>query len=734
MRPTIALCCIMRNEAHNLTPMLQSVRGCFDEIHLTDTGSTDNTLSFVDKINDKIDMKDPEWEGIPRIRVHHFDWVHDFAKARNYSISHTRADFFMWLDLDDRLSDRAAFIHWRDHVMHTAHYWMATYNYHFDKNGNPDMVFTRERVLRNNFGFYCKSFLHEGFVMKDPAKQYWPNRVNTWTVNHDRPDRDGWEFKRNLEIYDSKPVEEYDARLKFYRGKELLENARPLEASPWLMDALRDDALELHDRIMCIQFAATAAKTCGAIEEARKLCFQGIRLLAQKPEYWLILGDIAKESGNLADAILYYDAALKCSNHGGGGFLVTTHFANNEWPLSSLVKCFIDLCNADRAKEYNERLRAFNPEMAHENDFLISRMSKLSHVPKDQKKTQDIIISCMPGGVTSDWDEGELATKGLGGSETACVEIARLLREKTGRDVIVYNSRSAPKLEKSGVRYIPNQFIHEYFLHKEPRVHIHWRHACRLTNGPSYIWSHDLVTPMGERLDQYDKYICLSEFHKNYVKEMQLVPDDKITVIGNGINPEHFKDKGSFAKNPLKVLFPGSPDRGLDRVIQIVRRAREMAGIEFEMHCFYGFRNMRLMGLNEMADKLEAMIRENPWVRYHGFVGKKELYGHMFESAFWLYPANFIETYCITAIECLAAGVFPIVRSMGALPYTLGDAVANNRALLLSRDCDTEEEIDFWAKALVDSHRDRAWERVNYDPNEFSWSKIADQMIKEFGL
>src|SRR3954470_20229361 len=97
-RPSIALNMIVKNEAHNLGPLLQSVRSCVDEIHITDTGSTDNTLGFIEKINEHIAKKDADWSGLPTIQVHKFDWVDDFAAARNYSFSFAKTDYCLWLD------------------------------------------------------------------------------------------------------------------------------------------------------------------------------------------------------------------------------------------------------------------------------------------------------------------------------------------------------------------------------------------------------------------------------------------------------------------------------------------------------------------------------------------------------------------------------------------------------------------------------------------------------------
>src|SRR6185312_105468 len=144
---------IVKNEAHNLSQLFQSVKDCFDEIHITDTGSTDNTLGFLDRINEHVRSGHPEWLGLPQINVHHFKWVDDFSEARNFSFSHAKTDYICWLDADDVLSDAKAFITWRDKIMHAAHYWVAVYNYAYDNRGQVVCKFIRERVVKNNYGF-----------------------------------------------------------------------------------------------------------------------------------------------------------------------------------------------------------------------------------------------------------------------------------------------------------------------------------------------------------------------------------------------------------------------------------------------------------------------------------------------------------------------------------------------------------------------------------------------------
>ena len=69
---TISVCMIVKNEEKTLPVCLKSLEGIADELIVVDTGSTDSTVAVAEAAGAK---------------VFHFEWVDDFAKARNFSLS-----------------------------------------------------------------------------------------------------------------------------------------------------------------------------------------------------------------------------------------------------------------------------------------------------------------------------------------------------------------------------------------------------------------------------------------------------------------------------------------------------------------------------------------------------------------------------------------------------------------------------------------------------------------------
>ena len=86
---TLSLCAIVRNEEGNIGRMIESVRDAVDEIVVVDTGSTDGTVSVLERMG---------------VTPHRFEWCDDFSKARNHSLSKATKDWILVLDADETIS------------------------------------------------------------------------------------------------------------------------------------------------------------------------------------------------------------------------------------------------------------------------------------------------------------------------------------------------------------------------------------------------------------------------------------------------------------------------------------------------------------------------------------------------------------------------------------------------------------------------------------------------------
>lgn len=732
--PSISLCLIAKNEEKNVQRLLDSVKGCFDQIVFVDTGSTDKTVEIAEKNG---------------CEVHHFKWINDFSAARNFSFSKAKCDYIAWLDLDDELRNPDAFKHWRDTAMEFADCWFASYNYAVDKDRKPIISFVRERVFKRSKGPKFQYPIHEGIIID----QGWSrDYAVTWAVDHLRDEQDIKQDKsRNLKILeDMRSSGTLDARLQFYYGKELYEQGEPYKAIDAFDEALKNEALEPHDRLLSFQYGAYSCIQSAdnlkdeLVEQKNKLmnkalsfALDGIKLDPNRAEFWVLCGDIYLKSRQLVQAIPYYGAAKRCYNakangspYEGAVYSFVDCYGLN--PTLQLSKIYMGLGRVEEARaEATEAVEKYNSDEAKSILAELNRIADLTKLDNNQEEVRDIVFTCPPQ-TAYQFDEELYKTKAMGGSETALIQMAKYLKEVTGRPVKVFNMRDTNLTADSGVEYLSNKDLVQYMSKYKPAVHIAWRHNIKLTNAPSYLWCHDLVTPTVETKLNEDKILCLTNFHRDYVMAKQGVSADKIIVTRNGIPVEKFKFERK-KKNPNKLLWMSSPDRGLDRAMYVCDEVRKEFP-DIELHVYYGLENLYKYGLADLANRLKEMMAERPWVKYHGFTEQSQMYREVSDGVIWVHPCNFIETFCITALEMLELGVFPVTRSLGALRDTLREAKDKGMAVMLDHDCVEHSEVMAYANQVKKALKERSWENVKLDSEKHSWKSIAKEWVDLFNL
>lgn len=720
-RPTLSLALIAKNEEENIERLFKSIEGCFDEVVLVDTGSTDKTVELAEKLG---------------ARVEHFTWVNDFSAARNYSFSKCTSDYIMWLDLDDVLEKQEAFKLWRDKVMMLADYWVATYHYASDAvTGNPTCSFIRERVVKREMGMEWKYFIHEGIIPNSSRGAVKTNYTSSWHVKHCRTDADlAKDRLRNLNIFEQNKTK-LDNRMRYYYGKELFEAQKPVEAIEQLGIALSNIDLEMHDRMLAYQYIAYAYMQTERYEKALEIAHQGNILEPNRAELLIVIGDCYLKLGRLADAIPTYTAAKACLRSNGPTPIFHVIQNYTTYPRNQLARVWANLGNIDLAiKEAKECYELFNDQEAKTILDELEKMSKLSVGYKNAVECEDIVMTTLPQSPYL-WDPEIAKTKAMGGSETAAIEMAKHLHKLTGRRVKVFNSRlqfSAVDIVSDGVEYLDNSKMHEYLSQYKPWVHIAWRHNNKVTDAPTYLWCHDLVTQGAENVSNYEKIFCLTPFHKDFVKVMQSLPDDKIHVTRNGIIPERFTGFKVEDKDPNMFVFSSSPDRGLDRTMRVLDKVREKHS-DIKLHVFYGIEHLEKYGLKALQDTLKSMMDERKdWVIYHGATQQDVMMEHFKKAAYCVQPSDFIETSMISAMERVLCGVYQIIRKVGGAVDTLAEAESLGMATLVDSECITELEYQVYVDATNKAIEEEAYKRVNMSAEKFSWESVAKEWVEFF--
>lgn len=309
----------------------------------------------------------------------------------------------------------------------------------------------------------------------------------------------------------------------------------------------------------------------------------------------------------------------------------------------------------------------------------------------------------------------------LGGSESAAFYLARELK-RAGHQVTVFTSDESLALgrEYDGVNYIwhgpidqrsllgsafeqyatniPHDVLivqrHPMAFHKQyqAKVCVHQMHDLAL---------HRLNGAVQHGVWQVDAMTGVSQWHVDQMREVYGVKPDLLRVVPNGVDPELYDDAkwsvmpvvrtpaceqperitvGSteiihLPRDEFLMLYQSRPERGLDHLVRsggiMERLAREHVQVRLIV---VGYDNTT----PEMAPVYQAwqqMAAALPNVTYLGALDKGRLAQLQKRCDLLLYPTEFKEVSCISAMEAMHAGLPLLTSDCAALRETCAEAV-----------------------------------------------------------
>jgi tetratricopeptide (TPR) repeat protein len=349
-------------------------------------------------------------------------------------------------------------------------------------------------------------------------------------------------------------------------------------------------------------------------------------------------------------------------------------------------------------KDYKIAQKVWNPPNGLIEDKLkLLRKRKKGAAPeeiKDERKRlrgtrPDKSICFYTSPIPEVWHPKTIEKDGCGGSEIAVVEIAERFAADGWRTV-VFGTPGEHKGVYNDVEY----WSSDEFLPSEPfKVFVSSRapqtFEVPLSCKTSLLWMHDVN--VGDQLykvkDRPDRIIALTEWHKNPLSNRYGISKDRFAILPNGLKTKFYeKDRSSDDSNIPNFIWSSSPDRGLDVLLGLWPSIRDRYP-EARLDIFYGWnlidkiidamKNRGQYGTYLEYIKTNIMLKmhelglEEGGIYNHGRVNQKELSDAQYNAGFWAYPTEFMETFCITALENQAAGVIPITSNLAALQETV---------------------------------------------------------------
>ena len=260
----------------------------------------------------------------------------------------------------------------------------------------------------------------------------------------------------------------------------------------------------------------------------------------------------------------------------------------------------------------------------------------------------------------SKFDKLTYVENGIGGSEYAVIKLAEQFY-KNGHEVIVTGEVYTETID--GVSYThsgdlqPNQHF-DVVIATNYINYIIFLESMDITFDKSYFWLHnDSFYPwyMGERLvndgfdyltsDKLTKLVCVSKYHYNDMVKKYSQISDKITYVENAIDPSDFEGI-DVERVESQFIYTSAPDRGLENLLKIWPDIKQMKPSA----------KLYVASPPYAADWLEGYIDDYDDVEFIGSQNPSNLYKLIKQSEYWVYPSQYYETFCITALEMMMGG------------------------------------------------------------------------------
>jgi glycosyltransferase involved in cell wall biosynthesis/predicted SAM-dependent methyltransferase len=341
--PTLGLSVIARDEEKTIGRLLESVKGCFDQIVVVDTGSADKTVEIAKSFG---------------AEIHHFKWIDDFSAARNFALSKVTTEFWAWLDCDDVMApeDRIRLLELKPRLGEADTYLM-NYNYAQDEFGRPVTQFFRHRILRNDGKCKWREPIHEHIGVLPNLRECVTNITVTHKRTHEEAKKDAGRNIRILEkAYKADPE---NARLRYYFGKELWAENRFQEAIQVLEEHQKKG--DWHENMVNgAFFLALAYRSIKDDEKAIEAALRGIGRDPRWAEFYSVIGQIHLDRGHWDKAKHWFEIAASSPIPKTYG---TVLIDNYTWtPRDRLCKCEAELGNFRKSYEWNESALSYRPE------------------------------------------------------------------------------------------------------------------------------------------------------------------------------------------------------------------------------------------------------------------------------------------------------------------------------------------------------------------------------------
>ena len=169
---------------------------------------------------------------------------------------------------------------------------------------------------------------------------------------------------------------------------------------------------------------------------------------------------------------------------------------------------------------------------------------------------------------------------------------------------------------------------------------------------------------------KYDWYVFNSHWnYEHFIKFFDL-PTQRCVVIKNGIDNITPREISYSKGDKLKIIHHCTPWRGLNVLLGAMQLIEDK-NIELDVYSSCEVYGKDFAEANDKTyQALYDQAKKLPNVNYIGYKSNEYIKEHLKDYHMFVYPSIWEETFCISLLEAMAAGLYCITTNYGALYET----------------------------------------------------------------
>jgi len=665
----LELVMIVKNSGEILRTCLQQNKPYIDYWTIVDTGSTDNTPDIIRE----------ELRDVPG-QLHFVEFT-TFAETRNkaFELAKKKCKYMIVLDDSYEIGNPVELRNYLQNSNADAIF----INIGYSSNGTLTDFYYSTRITKSTAGLKYKYRIHEIIDIPKKKKSEFIDKKHSFIYDHsveEHKNRSHARHKKDIEL--------------------LLLEHRDLPKEPRM-----------------VYYLAVTSKSLGNAEDVVMYCkkllemtnikeytfYAEMNLVSQ--EYYKT-GDTSKYELSLLDMQKrYMDRAehsysLAASLYKNGNLKQLDKIMNNliKFPMPQLGLTILNFETYQYSIPY--LYIEIKLKLGKVEDGVVVLKQMLEMYPNDQKLLNMKYAICdnldkghirlapktmaiHTGKLPFTWDPKNV-NQTVSGSEFMAMFLAKEFRD-LGYRVFIFgsfeDSKNDYQTSVDGIQYIDTTYFSEFCLTYVIDNLIVSRYLENLVYYDNirsvYLWVHDVV-PHGDlqylqmHKDKFKGFICVSEWQKRNIISNLGIDEKMIYVSRNAIHPLRFRKE--VERTPYRFIYTSDFSRGVDDFVKMMPWIKE----KYPLSTFHLFGK-----LAQIDEETHAYLKTLDYVSISPRVSQEQLAIEMMKSDVWLYPSHFFETYCISAVEAMAAGCLVAAPALGALEEIVAD-----RGVLVPHDED----------------------------------------------